>query len=160
MVAGYPGSSGGLAHGSSAERSKSAARGGFAGTSYRSARRSRQAERWVYLLTLLSTLTPPPVRDDDQGRSRWMPWRASWRVALIQTLNFLESLFAQQSGLMKLLRVVALPRSHFVAFALVHPQRHQFEIDDDVVQFHRHRMRNNMVHAQFVPFVWPVFDSR
>ena len=57
--------------------------------------------------------------------------------------------------LVKLLRHVALAVADFVILALVHPQRHQFQVGDHVVQFRHHGTWDNVIDRKMVTLVWP-----
>ena len=69
---------------------------------------------------------------------------------MVSTEHGLQSLPAQQPGLIKLLGHVTPSVADLVVLALVHSQRHQFEIGDDVVDFGADGAGHDMVNEELV----------
>ena len=65
----------------------------------------------------------------------------------------------KQPCLPELQQQIPLTLTHLVLLPNVHPQRHQLQINDDVIQLRSDGKRNDVVHGQLVPGVRPEGDG-
>src|ERR1035437_8105278 len=70
-----------------------------------------------------------------------------------RALDGLQPLVAEQPGLVELASQVRLPRPDSVVFAFIHPQRHQFQVGNHVVQLRADGAGDDVVHGKLVTLV-------